>query len=180
MLEDQRFAATRPDVLVYQTAPLTEALRVAGPITATLFVSTSGTDSDWIVKVIDVFPDDTPNPAPNPRHVKLGGYQQLVRGDVIRGKFRNSLAAPEPFAPGQITKVEFDLQDVFHRFKAGHRLMVQVQSTWFPMSDHNPQQFVDIYHAKPEDFRIATQRVYGSAEHATRITLRVLSSETKP
>jgi uncharacterized protein len=180
MLGDQRFAATRPDVLVYQTAPLTEALRVAGPITATLFVSTTGTDSDWIVKVIDVFPDDTPNPEPNPRNVKLGGYQQLVRGDVIRGKFRNNLSVPEPFEPGKITKVEFELQDIFHRFKAGHRLMVQVQSTWFPMIDRNPQKFVDIYNAKPADFQSATQRMYGSAEHATRITLRVLPSETKP
>jgi predicted acyl esterase len=128
------------------------------------------------VKVIDVFPDDKPNPEPNPRGVKLGGYQKLVRGDVIRGKFRNSLAAPEPFEPGKITKIEFDLQDVFHRFKAGHRLMVQVQSTWFPMIDRNPQKFIDIYNAKPEDFQAATQRVYGS----TRITLRVLPSETKP
>lgn len=174
MLEDQRFAATRPDVLVYQSEPLAADLCAAGPITATLFVSTSGTDSDWIVKVIDVFPEDTPDPDPNPRQVKMGGYQQLVRGDVIRGKFRNSLAAPEPFTPGKITKVEFVLQDVLHRFKQGHRVMVQVQSTWFPMIDRNPQKFIDVFAAQPEDFQIATQRVYSSAEYPSRVTLRIL------
>ncbi len=180
MLEDQRFAATRPDVLVYQTEPLTEDLRVAGPITATLYVSTTGTDADWIVKVIDVFPDSTKNPAPNPPHVKLGGYQQLVRGDVIRGKFRNSLSNPEPFEPNKVTKVEFILQDVFHCFKPGHRLMVQVQSTWFPLIDLNPQKFLDIYTAKADDFQKATQRVYSSAEYPTRITLPVIPAEAKP
>jgi hypothetical protein len=174
MLEDQRFAATRPDVLVYQTGPLAENLRAAGSITATLFVSTTGTDSDWIVKVIDVYPDSTKDPDPNPRGVKLGGYQQLVRGDVIRGKFRNSLSKPEPFEPGKVTKVEFELQDVFHSFKPGHRLMVQIQSTWFPMIDRNPQKFVDIYYAKAEDFQKATQRVYSSAVYSTKITLRVI------
>ncbi len=174
MLEDQRFAASRPDVLVYQSEPLTTDLCAAGPITATLFVSTTGTDSDWIVKVIDVFPNDTPDPTPNPRNIKMGGYQMLVRGDVIRGKFRNSLAAPEPFEPGKITPVEFELQDVFHRFQRGHRLMVQVQSTWFPMIDRNPQKFVDIFTAQPEDFQKATQRVYSSAAHPSRITLRVM------
>ncbi|MDZ7309203.1 MAG: CocE/NonD family hydrolase, partial [candidate division KSB1 bacterium] len=177
MLEDQRFAARRPDVLVYESAPLTADICAAGPITATLFVSTSGTDSDWIVKVIDVFPENTPDPDPNPRNVKMGGYQQLVRGDVIRGKFRNSLAQPEPFEPGKITKVEFVLQDVLHRFKQGHRLMVQIQSTWFPMIDRNPQKFVDIFNAQPGDFQTATQRVYSSAEYPSRITLRILPGD---
>ena len=179
MLEDQRFAATRPDVLVYQTEPLTENIRAAGSITATLFVSTTGTDSDWIVKVIDVYPDSTKDPDPNPRNVKLGGYQQLVRGDVIRGKFRNSLSKPEPFEPGKVTKVEFELEDVFHSFKPGHRLMVQIQSTWFPMIDLNPQKFVDIYNATTEDFQKATQWVYSTAEYPSRITLRVMTGDAK-
>ena len=174
MVEDQRFAARRPDVLVYESDPLAEDLRVAGPITATLFVSTTGTDSDWVVKVIDRLPDDTPDPDPNPRGAHLGGYQMLVRGDVIRGKFRGGLAAPEPFIPGSVTKVEFTLQDVFHRFKAGHRMMVQVQSTWFPMIDRNPQTFLDIYHARQAAFRKATQRVCSSAEGRSAVTLRIL------
>ncbi len=174
MVEDQRFAARRPDVLVYQSEPLDEDLRVAGPIRATLFVSTTGTDSDWVVKVIDVFPDDEKNPDPNPRNVQMGGYAMLVRGDVLRGKFRNSLSAPEPFEPGAVTKVEFELQDVFHRFKKGHRLMVQVQSSWFPQIDVNPQTFVDIYSAKREDFQKATQRVYSGGSQASRLSLMVV------
>jgi hypothetical protein len=147
---------------------------VAGPIRATLFVSTTGTDSDWVVKVIDVFPDDEKNPDPNPRNVQLGGYEMLVRGDVLRGKFRNSLSAPEPFEPGAVTKVEFELQDVFHRFKKGHRLMVQVQSSWFPQIDVNPQTFVDIYSAKREDFQKATQRVYSGGSQASRLSFMVV------
>jgi hypothetical protein len=174
MVEDQRFAARRPDVLVYESEPLTEDLRVAGPITATLFASTTGTDADWVVKLVDVFPDETPNPDPNPRNIRLGGYQMLVRGDVIRGKFRNGLSSPQPFVPGEVTKVEFELQDVFHRFKKGHRLMVQVQSTWFPKIDVNPQTFVDIYAAKEGDFQRATQRVYGIGGQASRLRLMVV------
>jgi predicted acyl esterase len=138
-------------------------------MTATLYVSSSGTDSDWVVKVIDVFPDDTPDPVPNPQNVKLGGYEMLVRGDVLRGKFRDSLSAPEAFVPDLITKCEFVLQDVFHTFKEGHRIMIQVQSTWFPMIDRNPQKFVDIYQAQAGDFQKATQRVYSSAEYPSHI-----------
>ena len=174
MVEDQRFAARRPDVLVYQSEPLAEDMRVAGPMTATLYVTTTGTDADWVVKVIDVFPDDTPDPQPNPRQVRLGGYQMMVRGDVIRGKFRNSLAKPEPFVPGNVTKVALELQDVFHRFRKGHRLMVQVQSTWFPMIDRNPQIFVDVYNARAEDFRKATHRVYSSSEHPSALKVLTL------
>ena len=169
MLQDQRFAATRPDVLVYRTDPLASAVTIAGPISASFFVSTSGTDSDWIAKVIDVFPDGTPDPQPNPRNVRLGGYEMMVRGDVLRGKFRNSLSAPEPFVPGQVTKIEFELQDVFHTFKEGHRIMVQVQSTWFPMIDLNPQKFVDVYRAQAADFQKATQRVYSSREYPSHV-----------
>jgi predicted acyl esterase len=130
MVEDQRFASTRPDVLVYSTDPLDADVTIAGPLDASLSVSTSGTDSDWVVKVIDAFPEDSAATASAPCEVKLGGYQMLVRGDVMRGKFRNSLARPEPFVPGRIARVEFELQDAFHTFRKGHRIMVQVQSTW--------------------------------------------------
>ena len=129
-----------------------------------MFVSTSGTDSDWVVKLIDVYPDDFANADSNPPAVKFGGYQQLVRGDVMRGKFRNSLEKPEPFVPNQPTPVNFTLQDVAHTFRSGHKIMVQVQSTWFPLIDRNPQKFVDIYSATEADFQKATQRVYHSAE----------------
>lgn len=173
MVYDQRFASRRTDVLVYQTEPLETDLSIAGPIEVELYVSTSGTDSDWIVKLIDVYPDDYPDPDPNPTGVRMGGYQQYVRGDVMRGKFRNSLESPEPFVPGQPTAVKFTLQDTCHVFRPGHRLMVQVQSTWFPLVDRNPQQFLDIYTAQEGDFRKADQRVYRTAEMASKLTLLV-------
>ncbi|RMD96356.1 MAG: CocE/NonD family hydrolase [Calditrichaeota bacterium] len=174
MLEDQRFADRRPDVLVYQTGVLKEDVTVAGPITSTLYVSTSGTDSDWIVKLIDVFPDTLRTPRDKRYRVPLGGYEMLVRGDVLRGKFRDSLADPKPFVPNKVTKVEFEMQDVFHDFKKGHRIMVQIQSTWFPMIDRNPQKFVDIYHAKESDFQKATQRVYHSPKYKSHLTVQVM------
>jgi putative CocE/NonD family hydrolase len=174
MVADQRFAARRPDVIVYQTEPLAQDLTVAGPIQVELHVATSGTDADWIVKLIDVYPDDTPDPTPNPRGVRLGGYQQLVRGDVMRGKFRGSFEKPEPFVPDRPTLVKFALPDSYHTFRSGHRLMVQVQSSWFPLIDRNPQSFVDIYSARPADFRKATQRVYRTKELASRIVPLVL------
>jgi len=176
MLEDQRFAGRRPDVLSYSTEVLEEDVRVAGPLTVSFYVSTSGTDSDWVVKVIDVFPSDTANPVSNPREVELGGYQMLVRGDVLRGKFRNSLAAPEPFAPGEVTKIQFDLQDVFHTFKKNHQIMIQVQSTWFPMIDLNPQKLVDIYNACPEDFQKAVQRVFHSVEFSSSLEFGIVGN----
>ncbi len=163
MIQDQRIASRRPDVLVYASDNLKEDLAIAGPIDVRLFVSTSGTDSDWVVKLIDVYPDDYPTPDPDNAPVKLGGYQQLVRGDVMRGKFRNSLSKPEPFVPGQPTPVNFTLQDVAHTFRAGHKLMVQIQSSWFPIVDRNPQKFVDIYNAQESDFHPAAQRVYHSS-----------------
>lgn len=174
MVHDQRFASTRPDVLVYQSEPLERDLTLAGPVKSTLWVSTSGTDSDWIVKLIDVYPDNFPDPKPNPQGVRMGGYQQLVRGEPMRGKFRISFEKPEPFIPGQITKVEFEMPDVNHTFRSGHRIMVHVQSTWFPLVDRNPQKFVDIYSAQPEDFQKATQRVYHGGQHASCLQVRVL------
>ncbi len=174
MVADQRFAARRPDVLVYQTDVLGEDVTLAGPLTAELHVSTTGTDSDWIIKLIDVYPSDYPDLNPNPRGVRMGGYQQLVRGDVMRGKFRNSLERPEPFTPGEPTPVKFAVPDVYHTFRPGHRIMVQIQSTWFPLVDRNPQSFCDIYQAKPSDFQRATQRVYRSRELPSRLTVPVL------
>ncbi len=156
-------------MLVYQTEPLTADVTLAGPLQAELVVSTSGTDSDWIVKLIDVYPDDAPDPDPNPSGVHMGGYQQLVRGDVMRGKFRQSLETPEPFRPDEPTPVNFALNDIFHTFRPGHRIMVQVQCSWFPLIDRNPQTFVDIYKAKPADFRPATQRVFHSSARASQI-----------
>ncbi len=174
MTADQRFASRRPDVLVYQSPELTEDLTLAGPIEVDLHVSTTGTDSDFIVKVIDVFPSEYPDPKSNPTGVKMGGYQMMVRGDVIRGKFRNSFEKPEAFKPGEPARLRFTMPEALHTFRPGHRIMIQVQSTWFPLVDRNPQKFVDIYHAKAEDFQKATQRVYRDAEKASKVTIRVL------
>jgi len=174
MTADQRFAASRPDVLVYQTPVLENDLTLAGPIEVELYVSTTGTDADWIVKVIDVYPDDYPDPNPNPTGVRMGGYQQLVRGEPFRGKFRNSFEKPEPFKPGEVAKVKFTMPDIFHTLRPGHRLMVQVQSTWFPLVDRNPQTFCDIYSASEQDFQKQTHRVYRDESHPSRITVGVV------
>jgi uncharacterized protein len=171
MTADQRFAARRPDVLVFSTDVLEEDFTIAGPIKADLFVSTTGADSDWIVKLIDVYPSDYPDPNPNPTGVKMGGYQQLVRGDVMRGRFRNSFEKPEAFTPGKPTSVKFAMNDVYHNFRSGHRIMIQVQSTWFPLVNRNPQTFVDIYKAQESDYRKATQRVYRTRELPSHITV---------
>ena len=166
MVDDQRFAATRPDVLVYQTDVLDRDVTLAGPIKATLFVSTSGTDSDFVVKLIDVFPNDAPE--------SMGGYQMLVRGEPMRARFRNSFSKPEAMPPGKVTKIEFTLPDVNHAFQRGHRIMVQIQSSWFPLVDRNPQKFVDIYRASEADFHKATQRVYHAGANASKLTVSVL------
>jgi putative CocE/NonD family hydrolase len=175
MTDDQRFAARRPDVLAYQTEPLPDPLTLAGPILAELWVSTSGKDADWIVKLIDVYPDDAadfPNLADG---MHTGGYQMLVRSEVIRGRFRDDPASPVPFTPGEPTLVKLPLQDVLHTFEPGHRVMIQIQSTWFPLVDRNPQHWVDnIYLAEPDDFAAATHRVYHSQAHPTRIRVGVL------
>jgi putative CocE/NonD family hydrolase len=177
MLDDQRFASSRPDVVVYQTDVLEEDITVAGPITASLQVSTTGTDSDWVVKLIDVYSGDHPNPEPNPTGVQMGGYQQLVRGEAMRGKFRNSFEKPEPFEPGKVAKVEYPMPDAYHTFRRGHRIMVHVQSSWFPLVDRNPQKFTDIYLARAEDFQKATQRVYRSPEAASHVRVRLLGQK---
>lgn len=174
MVEDQRFAWTRQDVLTYQTDVLTEDVTIAGRTLVKVFGSTSGTDCDWVVKLIDVFPGDTPDPRPNPRGVHMGGFQMKVVSDVMRSKFRNSFEKPEPMKPNQVTKVEFELSDKLHRFKKGHKIMVQVQSSWFPLADLNPGKFTDIYTAKESDFQKTTQRVYRSGQYSTRLELNVL------
>ena len=175
MTDDQRFATRRPDVLTYQTDVLTEDLTLAGPIEALLQVATTGTDADWVVKIIDVYPNDTPdNPRLNPA-VKLGGYQQMVRSEVMRGRFRNSFSQPEAFVPNQVTAVPFTVQDLCHTFRKGHRFMVQVQSSWFPMVDRNPQTFVpNIYQADEKDFQTATHRLYHSPQQSSQLKVRVL------
>ena len=174
MVEDQRFAARRPDVLVYQSDVLTEDVTIAGPIIASLYVSTTGTDADWIVKLIDVYPGDASDNKPNPCKVRMGDFQMLVGADVFRGKYRNSYEKPEPFVPNKVTKIEYDLRDKCHCFCKGHRIMVQVQSTWFPVIDRNPRKFVDIYHAEESDFQKATHKVYRSATHSSHLKLKVL------
>jgi putative CocE/NonD family hydrolase len=174
MTYDQRFASRRTDVLAYQTEPLEKDVTIAGPITPVLRVSTSGTDSDFIVKLIDVYPNNSPDPDPNPREVHFGGYQQMVRGEPFRGKFRQSMSRPEPFIPGQPAKIEFAMPDVLHTFKEGHRIMVQIQSSWFPLVDRNPQQFEDIPCAKASDFQKAVERVYHGRKEGTRIEVLVM------
>lgn len=174
MVEDQRFASTRPDVLVYETGELSEDVTIAGPIEVNLYGSTSGTDCDWVVKLIDVFPGDARETKPNPAGVKMGHFQMLVGAEVMRAKFRNSLEHPEPLKAGEITKIVYNIPDKLHRFKKGHRIMVQVQSTWFPLVDRNPGTFVDIYHARESDFRSTTQRVYTSGTNASFLKLLVV------
>ncbi len=173
MTDDQRFASRRPDVLTFQTFPLEEDLTLAGPVIANLKVSITGTDADFVVKIIDVFPDDFKYPGVAGTY-PMGGYQMLVRGEIMRGKFRNSFETPEPFKPNKIETVKFDLPDVAHTFKKGHRLMVQVQSSWFPLADRNPQKFVNIYEAKPEDFQKATIRIWHDTNNPSTIYLPVM------
>jgi putative CocE/NonD family hydrolase len=177
MIEDQRFAARRPDVLVYQTDVLTEDVTIAGPIIADLFFSTTGTDADWIVKLIDVYPGNAPNNSPNPG-VRMGDYQMLLAGEVFRSKYRNSFETPEPLVPGKVTELRFDLRDKCHTFRKGHRIMVHVQSTWFPVIDRNPQIFTDIYSAKEEDFTRATHKVHRAMDYPSHLKLRILKTET--
>jgi putative CocE/NonD family hydrolase len=165
MTADQRFLNTRKDVMSYLTDPLAEDLTIAGPISPDLFVSTSATDSDFDVKVVDVYSSDTPGiPA---------GYQQLIRGEPFRGKFRKSFEKPEPFTPGKVEEIRFSMPDVYHCFKRGHRIMVQIQSSWFPLFDRNPQTFTDIPNAKPDDFVTAIERIYRARRAASFVEVNV-------
>ena len=178
MTDDQRFAERRTDVIEFQTGLLEQDVTLAGDILAHLRVSTTGTDADWIVKLIDVYPDNEPNNDHTPDHIRLAGYQQMVRSEIMRGRFRNSYERPEPFVPGEITTVDLPLQDVFHTFKRGHRIMVQIQSTWFPLFDRNPQKYVDnIFKASAEDFVRATHRVYHSVGDASYVEVKVMPVE---
>jgi putative CocE/NonD family hydrolase len=169
MTADQRFLHNRKDVLSYLTEPLPDEVTVAGPISADLFVSTSATDSDFDIKLIDIYPSDAPD--------KLADYQQLVRGEPFRGKFRRSFSKPEPFTPGKLDEIRFSMPDVYHSFQKGHRIMVQVQSSWFPLTDRNPQSFTDIPNAKPGDFVPASERIYHGARAASFIEVNI---ESKP
>jgi putative CocE/NonD family hydrolase len=174
MTADQRFTAKRPDVLVYVTEPLAEDVTVAGEVSPRLWVSSSGTDSDFDVKLIDVYPMDYPDPKPNPQEVKMGGYQQLVRGEPFRAKYRNSFEKPEALVANQPTAISFSLPSVNHAFRRGHRIMVQIQSSWFPLTDRNPQKFVNIPEATEADFQKATERVYWGGAQGSTLALPIL------
>jgi putative CocE/NonD family hydrolase len=168
MTHDQRFTMGRSDVLSYESEALTTDLTIAGPVSPRVVVSTSGSDSDWVVKLIDVHP--TGSSAAD----AMSGFQELVRGDVMRAKFRESFSTPTPMTPNEPTHIDFTMTDVYHTFRKGHRILVQVQSSWFPLVDLNPQRFEDIYEAKPADFQRASQRLYHTAEYLSRVELNVL------
>ncbi len=176
MIEDQRFASRRPDVLVYRTGPLAEELTLAGPITADLWVATSASDCDVVVKLIDVLPEGASAAADLLESEKdIAGAHLMVRSEVIRGRFRNGYKKPEPFTPGEPARVRIELQDVLHTFRKGHEVMIHVQSTWFPLVDRNPQKFVqNIFEAKDEDFTVAEHRVYRQGEHCSAVRVGCL------
>jgi putative CocE/NonD family hydrolase len=183
MVDDQRFASYRPDVLVYQTDPLEDDITIAGPISPKLKVASSGTDSDFVVKLIDVYPEDAPDPDTSlngNKHIldapplHMGGYEELLRGEPFRAKFRNSWEKPEPLSPGEQADIDFTMPALFHTFRRGHRIMVQVQSSWFPLVDRNPQTFTDIPYARPEDFQKATEQIFRQKDAASSVELLVL------
>lgn len=185
MTDDQRFAWQRPDVLVYETDPLDEDVTIAGPVSPKLKISSTGTDSDFVVKLIDVYPDDFPDndPADTTKRivsapsVRMGGYQQLLRGEPMRAKFRQSWDKPSPLEPGKMAELNFAMPDVNHTFRRGHRIMVQIQSSWFPLADRNPQTFTDIPNAKPEDFKPATEQVFHNRNSASGVEVMVLPQQ---
>ncbi len=182
MVDDQRFAARRADVLVYQTEPLEEDVTIAGPVSPKLRIASTGTDADFVVKLIDVYPPEYPDPVPatdgkrvlGVPAIRMGGFQQLLRGEPMRAKFRKSWEKPEPLTPGQVEVVDFSMPDVNHNFRRGHRIMVQVQSSWFPLVDLNPQTFTDIPHARPADFQRATQQVFHQPDAPSSVEVLVL------
>lgn len=172
---DQRFVADRRDVLHWQTAPLTDDVTVTGDVVAKLFASTTGSDADWVVKVIDVYPDTVSG-----TDSSMAGYQLMVAGDILRGRYRHSLDKPTPVKPGAVEQYALTLRGVDHTFRRGHRITVQVQSSWFPLYDRNPQTWMpNIFTAPPSAFRAATQRVYRSAKYPSRVELPVVAGETR-
>jgi putative CocE/NonD family hydrolase len=173
MTGDQRFAWQRPDVLSY-SMKITDDMTIAGPVTADLYVSTTGSDADFVVKVIDVFPDSTKNDPANASHIKMSGYQMLVRGEVMRARYRNSFSVPTAMKPGKVERVRFTIPDVNHTFKQGHSMMIQVQSSWFPLVDRNPQKFVNIYTANESDFQKASHRIYRSSRYPSSVQVSVV------
>ncbi len=173
---DQRFAANRPDVLVYETPPLSQAMTIVGPIHVHLAASTSGTDCDWVVKVIDAYPDSSATTDDKSPESRMTGYQMLVRGDIMPSRFRNSFVQPEPMIPGEPAEISFTMQDVNHCFRPGHRLMVQVQSSWFPLVDRNPQAFVPPHASENSPLQRATQRVYHTERHRSFIDFHILQT----
>lgn len=175
LVEDQRFVDDRPDVLSWETEPLSEAVSIAGEVIANLFVATTGSDGDFVVKLIDVYPEDYPE------NWSLSGYQLMVSNDVFRARYRSSFEKPEPMTPNEITTIEFSLHTQSYTFSEGHRIMVQVQSTWFPVIDRNPQVFVpNIFEAKDADFREATQRVFRSVAHPSHVTVPIVTRPAAP
>jgi putative CocE/NonD family hydrolase len=183
MVDDQRFASYRPDVLTYQTEPLEKDVTIAGPISPRLKVASSGTDSDFDVKLIDVYPENYPDQEETSHGNKrvlddpplhMGGYQQLLRGEPFRAKFRSSWEKPEPLTPGKETSIDFTMPDLYHTFRRGHRIMVQVESSWFPLTDRNPQTFTDIPNAKPEEFQKATEQVFRQKDAASGVEVMVM------
>jgi uncharacterized protein len=172
LVEDQRFVADRADVLSWESAPLTQDLAIAGEVTAHLFASTTGTDADWIAKLIDVYPEQYP------QAWELAGYELMVSNEVFRGRFRKGFEKPEPIVPNAVAEYAWSLHTQNYTFLKGHRVMVQVQSTWFPLIDRNPQTFVrNIFQAKPSDFRSATHRVYRSPQYASYVAIPVVAAE---
>lgn len=186
MTDDQRFAERRTDVIAFKTAVLIEDLTVTGLVKANLFAAISTTDADFVVKVIDVFPDNfayndtiAHSGKNSVERYPMGGYEMLVHGEIMRGRYRNSFEKPEPFVPNKIELVSFNIGDVAHTFKKGHRIMVQVQSSWFPLADRNPQKFVNIYTASEIDFQKANIRIYHDQMHGSSVILPVLNSLDK-
>jgi putative CocE/NonD family hydrolase len=172
LADDQRFVSDRQDVSVWQTAPLDDDVVIAGDVLAKLYASTTGSDADFVVKLIDVYP------AKYDANPKLGGYQLMVSNDVFRSRFRKSFEKPQPLTPNKPEEVAIDLHTQSYRFKKGHRIMVQVQSSWFPLIDRNPQTYVpNIFEAKPSDFRVATQKIFRSPDKASFISLPVVQSK---
>jgi uncharacterized protein len=179
MTDDQRFASRRTDVLTFSSDILTDDITLGGPLVADLMVSISTTDADFVVKLIDIFPDDFKYDEAvfgkgNGKDYPMSGYQMLVRGEIMRGKFRNSFEKPEPFVPGKITEVKYTLPDIAHTFKKGHKIMIQVQSSWFPIADRNPQTFTDIYHCNDSDFQKSTIRIYHDINNQTKFILPII------